>query len=298
MLKEGVVEDDANQERIAKLLRFASTQSETDDQTVSLADYVGRMKEGQDGDLLHHRRQLRRRAEQPAPRDLPQAGRRSAADVPTGSTSGCCRSLTEFDGKPLQSVAKGDLDLGKLGDEAASGRRSESQAGEYKPICSNGIKDVLGRPRERGARHRAADRFAGVPGRRRARHEHAPRAPAEGGRPEGRRQRKPMLEINPHHPIVAAAASARRTTRASPTGARSCSTRPCWPKAGNSRIPPAFVKRLNKLMLTLAGGGRVEDLDSWELTLTGLRPGDPGPGSQRARQAFGFGMGLSACLAV
>ena len=56
-------------------------QSDTDEQTVSLADYVGRMKEGQDGDLLHHRRQLLCRAQQPAPRNLPQARGRSAADV-------------------------------------------------------------------------------------------------------------------------------------------------------------------------------------------------------------------------
>ena len=77
---------------------------ETDEQTVSLADYVGRMKEGQDGDLLHHRRRLRRGAKQPAPRDLPQARRRSAADArphrrmgrvdrsPSSRASRCSRS--------------------------------------------------------------------------------------------------------------------------------------------------------------------------------------------------------------
>ena len=65
---------------------------------------------------------------------------------------------------------------------------------------------------------------------------------------------KPVLEINPHHPIVERLKRETDPSAGSPTGARSCSTRPCSPKAASSRIPPAFVKRLNKLTLALAGG--------------------------------------------
>ena len=61
MLKEGVVDDAANRDRIAKLLRFASTQRETDEQTVSLADYVSRMKEGQTRSTTSPPTALRRR---------------------------------------------------------------------------------------------------------------------------------------------------------------------------------------------------------------------------------------------
>ncbi len=81
VFKEGLGEDHANRERIAKLLRFASTHKDTEEQDVSLADYVG-AHEGRAGqDLLRHRGDLRRREEQPAPRDLPQERHRSAAAV-------------------------------------------------------------------------------------------------------------------------------------------------------------------------------------------------------------------------
>ena len=79
VLKEGVVEDSANRDRIAKLLRFSSTR-QRDRGADRLARRLRGADEGEaDRDLLHHRRRLRRRAEQPAPRDLPEARRRGAA---------------------------------------------------------------------------------------------------------------------------------------------------------------------------------------------------------------------------
>ena len=81
VLKEGAAEDPANRERIAKLLRFASTRSETR-RADRLADRLRRPHEGRAGrDLLHHGRRLRGGQEQSAPRDLPEGRRRSAADV-------------------------------------------------------------------------------------------------------------------------------------------------------------------------------------------------------------------------
>ena len=81
VFKEGVAEDAGNRERIAKLLRFASTHDDSDEQTVSLADYVGRMKDGQDAIYYITADGFAGREEQPAPRDLPQDRRRGAADV-------------------------------------------------------------------------------------------------------------------------------------------------------------------------------------------------------------------------
>ena len=80
-LKEGLSEDFANKERIAKLLRFASTKSEGAAQTVSLDDYIGRMTAESGFDLLPHRRRLRGREGQPATRSADGERHRSAADV-------------------------------------------------------------------------------------------------------------------------------------------------------------------------------------------------------------------------
>ena len=73
VLKEGVVEDDRNREQIAKLLRFASTRDAGDEQTVSLDDYIARMKGRTEGHLLHYRRRIPYRAQQPASRSVRQA---------------------------------------------------------------------------------------------------------------------------------------------------------------------------------------------------------------------------------
>ena len=79
VLKEGIPEDPANRDRLARLLRFSSTHNPDDEQTVSLADYVGRMKDGQNDIYYVTADGYRGGAEQPAPRDLPEARRRGAA---------------------------------------------------------------------------------------------------------------------------------------------------------------------------------------------------------------------------
>ena len=81
MIKEGMVEDFGNRERIAKVLRFASTHTDTEAQEVSLADYVFAHEARAGEDLLRHCGNFCRGQEQPAPRSVSQKRRGSAADV-------------------------------------------------------------------------------------------------------------------------------------------------------------------------------------------------------------------------
>src|SRR5512145_713146 len=116
VLKEGPGEDFANRERIAKLLRFASTHTDTAEQTVSLGDYVVRMKDGQDAIYYITADSFA------AARNSPhlEIFRKKGVEVLLlyeRVDEWLSSNLTEFEGKPLQSVAKGDLDLGKLADE-------------------------------------------------------------------------------------------------------------------------------------------------------------------------------------
>ena len=114
VLKEGPPEDSANKERIAKLLRFASTHADTDEQTVSLADYVGRMKEGQDA--IYYITADGFAAAKNSPHL--EVFRKHGIEVLLMSDrvdEWLLSTLTDFDGKPLQSVAKGDLDLEQAG---------------------------------------------------------------------------------------------------------------------------------------------------------------------------------------
>ncbi|TJZ74770.1 molecular chaperone HtpG [Chitiniphilus eburneus] len=141
VLKEGVGEDIANKERIAGLLRFASTHNDGDAQDVSLADYIGRMKEGQDKIYFIT-------AETPAAaRNSPhlEVFVKKGLEVLLLSDrvdEWLASSLTEFDGRKLQSVAKGELDLGQFADEAEK-QHQEAAANEFKDVV-DAIKGALG----------------------------------------------------------------------------------------------------------------------------------------------------------
>ncbi|OBS32037.1 molecular chaperone HtpG [Tepidimonas fonticaldi] len=138
VLKEGLGEDFANRERIAKLLRFASTHS--DAVSVSLADYKARMKEGQEAIYYITADTLA------AAKNSPQLEvfRKKGIEVllMTDRVDEWALSfLHEFDGTPLQSVAKGAVDLGKLQDEEEK-KAAEQAAETFKPVLDK-LKDAL-----------------------------------------------------------------------------------------------------------------------------------------------------------
>jgi len=137
VLKEGVGEDHTNAERLQKLLRFSSTHS---DEGVSLADYVGRMKEGQEAIYYVTADTL--------------AGAKSSPQLEIFRKKGIevlllidrvdewmLSHLYEFDGKQLQSVAKGSVDLGSLQDEAEK-KQAEEVATAFKPVLDR-LKEAL-----------------------------------------------------------------------------------------------------------------------------------------------------------
>src|SRR5688572_6913719 len=140
VLKEGVVEDAGNRERIAKLLRFASTRTGEAKQDVSLADYVGRIAEGQDA-IWYVTADTHSAA---AGSPHLEIFRRKGIEVLLLSDrvdEWLVSSLDTFEGKPVKSVARGDLDLGgDDGDQKAA--RDEAQT-KLAPVLA-GIKDALG----------------------------------------------------------------------------------------------------------------------------------------------------------
>ena len=141
VLKEGLGEDHANKDRIAKLIRFASTAADTDDEVVSLADYVARMKDGQDKIYYATGESFL------AAKNSPQLEifRKKGVEVLLLSDrvdEWALNFLTEFDGKELTSVSKGGLDLGKLEDESEK-KEQEKEAGEFAEVIAK-MKIALG----------------------------------------------------------------------------------------------------------------------------------------------------------
>ena len=138
VLKEGLGEDFANRERLAKLLRFASTQS--DAVTVSFADYKARMKEGQEAIYYITAETLAAAKNSPQLEVFKKKGIEVLL-MTDRVDEWALNYLHEFDGTPLQSVAKGAVDLGKLQDEAEK-KAAEEAAEAFKPVLAK-LKDAL-----------------------------------------------------------------------------------------------------------------------------------------------------------
>ena len=139
VLKEGIGEDFSNKERIAKLARFASTQNDSSEQNVSLTDYVARMKPEQS--KIYYVTADTYQAAKNSPHL--EVFRKKGVEVLllTDRVDEWMLSfLNEFDGKPLQSVARGDLDLGQLNDEEKEAQEKVSE--ELKPLVER-MKEAL-----------------------------------------------------------------------------------------------------------------------------------------------------------
>jgi molecular chaperone HtpG len=137
VLKEGIGEDHANQERLAKLLRFASTQA---DAGVAFADYVKRMKEGQEAIYYITADNLATAKSSPQLEIFRKKGIEVLLLVDRVD-EWMLSHLYEFEGKALQSVAKGAFDLGKLQDEDEK-KQAEEAAAEFKPVLER-LKTTL-----------------------------------------------------------------------------------------------------------------------------------------------------------
>jgi molecular chaperone HtpG len=249
VFKEGLGEDHANKERIAKLLRFSSTRAESEEQTVSLADYVSRMKDGQDKIYYITADSLA------AARSSPHLEIFRKKDVEVllmydRVDEWAMSNLTEFEGKKLQSVAKGDLDLGKLQDEQEK-KEQQKEAGEFKELTDKIAKTLGGKVKEVRITHRLTNSPACLVSDEWGMSMNLERLLKAAGQKVP--DIKPILEVNPHHLLVQGLKYESDDKRFS-DWSHILFDQAVLAEGGQLDDPGGFVKRLNELMIALAGG--------------------------------------------
>ncbi|TXR40819.1 molecular chaperone HtpG [Ectopseudomonas mendocina] len=247
VLKEGPAEDFANKEKIAGLLRFASTAGEGDEQSVSLADYLGRVKEGQDKIYYLTGESYAQIKNSPHL----EVFRKKGIEVLllTDRIDEWLMSyLTEFDGKQFVDVARGDLDLGKLDSE--EDKKAQEEVAKAKEGLIERLKGALG---EQVAEVRVSHRLTDSPailaiGEQDLGLQMRQILEASGQKvPES----KPIFEFNPAHPLIErldAEPDEDRFTDLSHILFDQAAL-----AAGDSlKDPAAYVQRLNKLLVELS----------------------------------------------
>lgn len=246
VLKEGVGEDPANREKIAGLLRFASTHADTEEESVSLADYLGRMKEGQD--KIYYVTADSFTAAKHSPHL--EIFRKKGLEVLLLSDrvdEWVLGHLNEFQGKPLASVAKGGLDLGTLEDEAEM-QAQAAQAGEFKELVDK-IKASLGeRVKDVRVTHRLTDSPACLVADEHDMGGNLARLLKAAGQKVPDSQ--PILEINPGHPVVQ---RLKAEERHFDDWSAVLFDQALLAEGGQLEDPAGFVKRVNALMLEMGG---------------------------------------------
>ena len=247
VLKEGVGEDFANKERIAKLVRFHSTTGEGDEPTVSLDDYVARMKPGQEKIYFLTADKLS------AARNSPhmEVFRKKGIEVlllVDRVDEWMTGSLTAYDGKSLQSIAKGELDLGALEDETDKAAQQQAEASAA-PVVSRISKTLGEKVKEVRATARLTDSPACLVVGEHDMSAHLERLLKSVGQnvPEVR----PILEINPEHVLVQRLDQEQDEQRAADL-AHVLYDQALLAEGGKLEDPVSFVKRINRLMLELS----------------------------------------------
>jgi len=246
VLKEGVGEDFSNRDRIAGLLRFASTHDDAAEPAVSLAEYVARMKTGQDKIYYVTADSFN------AARNSPhlEVFRKKGIEVLLLSDrvdEWVVGHVTEFDGKTLVSVAKGGLDLGALEDEEEKKER-ESETSELSDLIGR-IKASLGdRVKDVRVTHRLTESPACLVADEHDMSGNLARLLKAAGQPAP--AMKPILEINPKHPVVQRLKSEEKKFD---DWSAVLLDQAVLAEGGQLDDPATFVKRINALMLEMSG---------------------------------------------
>jgi len=249
VMKEGPAEDFANRERTAGLLRFATSRSDGDGQTVSLDQYLERMVEGQEKIYYITADTL------PAARHSPhlEVFREKGIEVlllTDRVDEWLVSHLSEYKGKTLQSVAKGDLDLGKLAGEESKAQREEA-AKRHGDLLSR-MKAVLG---EAAKDVRVSDRLTESPAclvvEQHEMSQNLARVLKQLG--QDAPLPTPVLEVNVGHPLVGRLEAEQDQDRFADL-TRILFDQAVLAEGGQLDDPATFVQRLNRLVLSLAQG--------------------------------------------
>ena len=247
VLKEGPAEDFSNREKIAGLLRFASTRGEGDAQSVALADYVGRMAEGQDT-VYYLTGESYTQVRNSPHLEVFRKKNIEVLLLTDRIDEWLMGYLTEFDGKRFVDIARGDLDLGAL--ESEEDKQAQESAAKEKQALVERLKAALGDDvAEVRVSHRLTD---------------SPAVLAIGAQDLGLQMRqileasgqkvpdsKPVLEINPGHPLIAKLEAEADGTRFDDLG-RVLFDQAALAAGDSLKDPSAYVARLNRLLLELS----------------------------------------------
>ena len=242
VLKEGIGEDQGNQERLAKLLRFASTHSDTAEQTTSLSDYIGRMKEGQEAIFYVTGEAFN------AAKNSPhlEIFRKKGVEVLLLSDrvdEWMLSFMPEFEGKKLTSVAKGGLDLGQLADEAEK-KGQESTEKEFKDLLEKMKTALSEKAKDVRVTFRLTDSPACLVADENELSGNLLRMLKAAG--QDAPSTKPILEINPDHPLVL---KLKYDDAAFDEWANLLFDQALLAEGGHLSDPASFVKRMNKMLL-------------------------------------------------
>lgn len=248
VLKEGAAEDFANKEKVAKLLRFSTTHTNSDKQDQSLEDYVSRMKEGQEKIYYIAAENYNTAANSPHL----EVFRKKGIEVILmydRIDEWLAGHLAEFDGKSLQDVGKGQLDLGKLEDESEK-KAIEELAKQHESLLERARKVLEGKVEDVRVTNRLTD---------------SPACLVVGDFDMGAQMRrilesagqkvpdsKPTLELNPEHPLVIKLENESDEDRFGDL-IEILLDQAQLAEGGQLKDPAAYVHKLNKLLLEIVG---------------------------------------------
>lgn len=242
VLKEGVGEDFANREQIAKLYRFASTKTDSSEQTLALVDYVARMKEGQKAIYYITADSYT------AAKNSPHLELFNKKDIEVLLLSDridewMLSYLTEFDGKPLQSITKADIDLGDLADKDAD--EQKAQDAEFGSFVER-VKTLLGeRVKDVRITHRLTDTPAVVSTDNDQMTTQMAKLFAMSGQPVP--EVKYTFELNTEHPLVQKVANLTDEAEFA-NWVELLLEQAMLSERGTLENPAAFIKRVNSLL--------------------------------------------------
>ena len=241
VLKEGMGEDHQNQERLAKLLRFASTHA---DEGVSLADYLGRLKEGQEEIYYVTADSLATAKNSPQLEIFRKKGIEVLLLIDRVD-EWMLSHLYEFEGKTLTSVAKGGVDLGKLQDEDEK-KAAEATAEALKPLLDRLKATLKDRAKDVRSTTRLVDSPACVVVDEGDMSSHLARMLKQAGQAAPRSQ--PILEINPEHALVKRLDSAEGSEHFDDL-AHILFDQALLAEGGQLEDPAAYVQRVNRMLV-------------------------------------------------